>query len=64
MSRVAVVTDSTASLPVGLVETAEIVVVPLEVIVDGVPHREGVDISPPQLIKALRSGSLEDCCGS
>lgn len=55
--HVAVVTDSTASLPAGLVEAARVVVVPLEVIIDGVPHREGIDISPAQIIDALRSGA-------
>lgn len=56
MRHVAVVTDSTASLPAGLVEAAGIVVVPLDVIVDGVAHREGVDINPRQIVEALRSG--------
>lgn len=55
--HVAVVTDSTASLPAGLVDAAGIVVVPLDVIVDGVPHREGMDISPRQIVEALRSGA-------
>lgn len=57
MSRVAVVTDSTASLPAGLVDAAGIVVVPLDVVVDGVAHREGLDITPAQIIDALRSGA-------
>lgn len=57
MARVAVVTDSTASLPAGLVEAAGIVVVPLDVVVDGVPHREGLDITTAQIIGALRAGS-------
>lgn len=57
MRDVAVVTDSTASLPAGLVEAAGIVVVPLDVVVDGVAHREGVDISPVQIVDALRSGA-------
>jgi DegV family protein with EDD domain len=57
MRPVAVVTDSTASLPAGLVEAAEIIVVPLDVVVDGVAHREGLDISPGQIIEALRAGA-------
>ncbi|HYF73619.1 MAG TPA: DegV family protein [Nocardioides sp.] len=57
MRDVAVVTDSTASLPASLVEAAGIVVVPLDVVVDGVAHREGVDISPAQIVEALRSGA-------
>jgi len=54
---VAVVTDSTASLPAGLVEATGIVVVPLDVVVDGVPHREGVDITTEQIVEALRAGA-------
>lgn len=57
MGHVAVVTDSTASLPDGLVEAAGIVVVPLDVVVDGVPHREGVDITTAQIVAALRGGA-------
>ena len=56
MRPIAVVTDSTASLPAGLVEAAEVVVVPLDVVIDGVAHREGVDISPGRIIEALRAG--------
>lgn len=58
MRHVAVVTDSTASLPAGLVEAAGIVVVPLDVVVDGVPHREGLDITTAQIVSALRSGAV------
>lgn len=58
MGHVAVVTDSTASLPAGLIEAAGIVVVPLDVVVDGVPHREGLDITTAQIISALRSGAV------
>lgn len=54
---VAVVTDSTASLPAGLVDAAGIVVVPLDVVVDGVAHREGVDITTEQIVAALRAGA-------
>lgn len=57
MGHVAVVTDSTASLPARLIEAAGIVVVPLDVVVDGVPHREGLDISTAQIVAALRSGA-------
>lgn len=58
MGHVAVVTDSTASVPAGLIEAAGIVVVPLDVIVDGVPHREGLDITTAQIVSALRSGAV------
>ena len=55
--ELAVVTDSTASLPASLVEAADVVVVPLQVVVDGVAYREGVDLSPARLAEALRSGA-------
>lgn len=55
-TRCAVVTDSTASLPAALAEAAEIVVVPLQVVIGGVAHREGVDLSPARLVAALRAG--------
>ena len=54
---VAVVTDSTASLPGALAEAGDLVVVPLQVVVDGVPHREGIDLTPARLVEALRSGA-------
>lgn len=57
MRTVAVVTDSTASVPAGLVDAARLVVVPLDVVVDGVPHREGVDITTEQIVEALRAGA-------
>jgi DegV family protein with EDD domain len=55
--RVAVVTDSTASLPTAVVEAAGIVVVPLQVVIDGLPYREGVDLSPVRLVEALLAGA-------
>lgn len=58
MRPVAVVTDSTASMPAGLVEAADMVVVPLDVVIDDVAHREGVDVSPQQVVEALRAGSV------
>lgn len=56
-SRVAVVTDSTASLPAWLVEASGVVVVPLHVVIDGTAYLEGVDLSPAALVDALRAGS-------
>ncbi|MCL3860577.1 DegV family protein [Actinotalea sp. K2] len=55
--HVAVVTDSTASLPPGLIGHPCLTVVPLYVVVDGVTYREGVDLAPDQLLEALRSGA-------
>lgn len=56
-SRVAVVTDSTASLPTALVEASGLVVVPLQVVIDGVSYREGVDLEPARLLEALLAGA-------
>lgn len=50
---VAVVTDSTASLPADVVDKAEVTVVPLAVAVDGVEGQEGVDITPADVARAL-----------
>lgn len=54
--RVGIVTDSTASLPVGVAERWGIEVVPLEVTVDGQRHHEGVDLTPADLLAALTGG--------
>ena len=51
---VAVVTDSTAYLPAALVAQHHITVVPLQVVVGGVPADEG-DASPGSVAEALRS---------
>lgn len=53
---VAVVTDSTASLPADLVERYGVVVVPLQVIVGGKAYSEGVDpeATPTLVAKALK----------
>lgn len=53
---VAIVTDSTASLPEGAAERWGIGVVPLDVVVDGERHVEGVDLSPSALLGALTKG--------
>ncbi|MEP7370323.1 MAG: DegV family protein [Dermatophilaceae bacterium] len=51
---VAVVTDSTAYLPVDLVERHGIRIVPLHVILGGQQFREGVDVTTAQVATALR----------
>jgi len=51
---VAIVTDSTASLPEELVSSNGIGVVPLHVVLDGHQYSEGVDISTAELAAALR----------
>ncbi len=55
--RVAVVTDSTAALPVGAAERWGITVVPLDVVVDGHRFAEGVSLAPDELVAALRRGA-------
>ncbi|NUU16730.1 DegV family protein [Cellulomonas humilata] len=54
---VAIVTDSTASLPEGAAERWGIGVVPLDVVVDGERHIEGVDLTPGALLTALTRGA-------
>lgn len=55
-SRIALVTDSTARLSAGVAEAAGIAVVPMDVIVNGLPFLEGVDIGPAAIAAALRGG--------
>lgn len=52
-SRVAVVTDSTAYLPAGLVEQHGIVVVPLQVVIGGRSYDEGRGVDPATVAEAL-----------
>ncbi|TNC27968.1 DegV family protein [Mumia zhuanghuii] len=52
----AIVTDSTASLPAELAESRAVSVVPLEVVVDARSYTEGVDVSADDLARALRAG--------
>lgn len=51
--RVAVVTDSTASLPADLAAAHRVRVVPLQVGIDGRTFNEGVDLDPAALVAAL-----------
>jgi DegV family protein with EDD domain len=52
--RVAIVTDSTASLPLDLVANHGIWVVPLHVVLGGQQFSEGVDVSTAEVAAALR----------
>lgn len=54
--RIAIVTDSTSRIPPELAAEHEISVVPVEVIVNGLPYSEGVDIGPAAIASALRAG--------
>jgi DegV family protein with EDD domain len=51
--RIAVVTDSTAALPSDVVTARGLTVVPLSVTIDGVSGREGIDVAPADVAKAL-----------
>lgn len=51
--RVAVVTDSTAYLPAEVVTAADLTVVPLTVVINGEQGREGIDVTPADVAKAL-----------
>lgn len=53
MPTIAVVTDSTASLPEDLRVRSGIRVVPIHVIVDGQTHLDGVDINSGEVVAAL-----------
>jgi DegV family protein with EDD domain len=55
--RVAVVTDSTASLPPALAARCGVHVVPLDVLVDGERFSEGVDLTSARLASVLRAGA-------
>jgi len=52
--RVAIVTDSTSDLPVGVAEKYDIKVVPLDVTVDGRTGREGLEVTRADVTTALR----------
>lgn len=56
MSAVAIVTDSTASLPPGTAVSREVTVVPLQVMVDATAYTEGEDITPREIADALAAG--------
>jgi DegV family protein with EDD domain len=51
--RVAVVTDSAASIPGSLIERWDLLIVPLEVTVDGVVYREATDRGAERVLQAL-----------
>ena len=55
--RVAVVTDSAASIPEALVRRWGIIVVPLDVIIDGEPKPEGPGMGTSRVLAALNAGS-------
>jgi DegV family protein with EDD domain len=56
VGKVAIVTDSTATLPKDLVEELGIRVVPVVLVFGGETYRDGVDITPEEVYRRLRSG--------
>jgi DegV family protein with EDD domain len=56
VGKVAIVTDSTATLPKDLVEELDIRVVPVVLVLGGQTYRDGVDITPEEVYRRLRSG--------
>ena len=55
MSKIRIVTDSTADLNQELVEQYGIKVVPLEVLVEGTAYKDKVDITNEEFYKILRA---------
>ncbi len=55
MAWVAVVTDGGAAMPPELVEEYDIVVVPFQLIWEGETPRDGIDITPTQFYRRLRT---------
>jgi DegV family protein with EDD domain len=56
MGNVAIVTDSTATLPEDLVKDLDIRVVPVVLVLGGETYLDGVDITPEEVYQRLRSG--------
>lgn len=55
MSKVSIVTDSTAYLPIELAKQYGITVLPLSIIWDGVSYRDGIDMQPADFYTRLQS---------
>lgn len=53
---IAIVTDSTSDLSTQLCEQYGIIKVPLYVLFDGKMHRDGLDITPKQLLDGIKAG--------
>lgn len=54
MTRVAIVTDSTSTLPIEVVESFGIRIVPVQVVISGHHLNEGIEITPERIAAALR----------
>ncbi|MBI4285058.1 MAG: DegV family protein [Chloroflexi bacterium] len=58
MPRIAVVTDSVATVPPDLVKKHNIHVAPVHIIWDKVTYRDGVDLTPEQFYRRLRTAKV------
>jgi fatty acid-binding protein DegV len=54
----AIVTDSTSQLPPSLRTRYDVRIVPVTIVVDGIPLREGVDISAEEFYERLAAGAV------
>jgi len=54
---IGIVTDSAAMLPPAWRDRFEIIVAPLTVVIDGTPHREGVDLGSAEFYRRLAGGA-------
>lgn len=54
--RIKIISDSTSDLPKDLVEKYSIEIVPLSIVKDDVPYRDGIEIQPDDIFKHVDSG--------
>ena len=57
MRKVAVVTDSSANLPAGVIDRHHIFVVPVLLYMDGREYRDGVDIEPSEVYRYMQEST-------
>ena len=55
MNRVAIVTDSTVAIPAPIAEEQKLTIVPLSVNWDGQTYLDGIDITPEEFYKRLKT---------
>lgn len=55
MSRVVILTDSTADLPEALAQQSHIAVLPLSIIWEGTSYRDGIDMQPAEFYRRLKN---------
>ncbi len=55
MNKVAIVTDSTVAIPPSIVEQQKLTIIPLAVNWDGHTYLDGIDITPQEFYKRLKS---------